>query len=101
MRKAFEKYEPSLMKSPNYGQEVVESWATGQILSLAAKEGNLGGSSGTDVTSQQIYDGLCKFKEETLGGLVPPLTFTKGKAHQVNRWFWMATRHASSPRPMA
>jgi branched-chain amino acid transport system substrate-binding protein len=34
---------------------------------------------GNTPTSQDIYNGLYSFKNETLGGLVPPVTFVKGK----------------------
>ncbi len=99
MRNAFEKYQPGLLTNPNYGEESVEAWVAGELLAAAAKGGHFGGTNGKNPTSQQIYDGLYAMKNNTLGGLAPPLTFTKGKSHPVNCWFWMATKDSKFTTP--
>ncbi len=60
---AFKKNQPSLMSSPNHNGEVDETWVSGP------------------------------FKDETPGGMAPPLTFTAGKANLTDCWFWMTTAH--------
>ena len=57
------------------------AWAAGQELVAAAKAG------GSSVTSASLLRGLNTFSGETLGGLVPPLTFAQGKPHEVNCYF--------------
>ena len=44
------------------------------------------GISGT-VTSDAIKQQLYKFKDETIGGLTPPLTFVSGQPNQVYCWY--------------
>ena len=40
-----------------------------------------------DVTSADLKDGLYQLKDETLGGLTPPLTFTQGRPTLINCYF--------------
>lgn len=94
---AFKKYQPGLMKDPNYNEEVVESWTAGQLLALAAKRGNLGQNG--SATSQQLYDGLYSMSKETLGGLAPDLSFTKDKANSIPCWFWQRTKNGKFTTP--
>jgi branched-chain amino acid transport system substrate-binding protein len=70
---AFDKYLPG--QSPD--QSVVEGWTSGKLFEQAvanvadkARAGN--------VTTEMIYDGLYKMKNETLDGLVPGATFNRG-----------------------
>ncbi len=86
---AFKKYQPSLMSSPNYNGEVDEAWVSGLMLAKAVEDG----SPGNTVTSAEILKGLHSFKDETLGGMAPPLTFTAGKPNLTDCWFWMTTAH--------
>jgi len=41
----------------------------------------------TALTSDSLKNALYQMKNETLGGLTPPLTFTRGKATLINCWF--------------
>jgi branched-chain amino acid transport system substrate-binding protein len=49
-------------------------WTAGKAFELAARN-----VSDTKPTSAEILEGLWSFKNETLGGLTHPLTFTKGQ----------------------
>lgn len=98
MTSAFKKYQPQIFKDPNYNEEVVESWVSGLLFTAAAKAGGLG-ANGADPTSQQLYDGLYKLNNETLGGMAPPLTFTQGKPNSVKCWFWMRTKNGKFTTP--
>lgn len=50
------------------------AWAAGQLLAKAVAS-----HLGAQPTSQDILDGLWTVKNETLGGLTPPVTFVKGQ----------------------
>jgi branched-chain amino acid transport system substrate-binding protein len=90
MTDAFNKYEPGLTTSVNYNSEVVASWATGLLLADAAKGGNLG--SNGEVTAEQFISGLQTIKNDTLGGVSPPLTFEAGQPNNsVHCWFLEGT----------
>jgi branched-chain amino acid transport system substrate-binding protein len=67
--------------APNVGDAGLGAlaWAAGQMLGLVGK--NLSASP----TSTELYDALWKVKNETLGGLTAPITFTKGEAPSVKR----------------
>lgn len=78
------KYAPSALTPANLDEEVVQSWASGIMLQTAAQ---LGGS-GT-VTSASLLKGLHSFKDQTLQGMAPPLTFNTA-GHQVNCWFYLS-----------
>jgi branched-chain amino acid transport system substrate-binding protein len=56
------------------------AWASGETLAQAAK----GLSS---VTRASLVSSLYTFKDETVGGLTPPLTFTKGQPKEVPCYF--------------
>ena len=55
----------------------------------AGRAGHLGATP----TAAQFTNGLESFKGETLGGLAPPLTFAKGKAHPVPCFFLMGIKN--------
>ena len=55
------------------------AWAQGRLLQAATR------TLGDEVTSAQILAGLSGLRGETLGGIVPPLTFPDGPHRDVNR----------------
>jgi branched-chain amino acid transport system substrate-binding protein len=78
---AFQRFGANVPEGPANSQ----SWAAGQLLRKAVE---LSGSS--DVTSQTILAGLWKIKDETLGGLTPPITFVQdAPAPTANCYFVM------------
>jgi branched-chain amino acid transport system substrate-binding protein len=52
------------------------SWAGGQEFAKAITNANVG--AGATATSDDVIKGLSMFNKETLGGIVPPLTFSDG-----------------------
>ena len=54
MNAAIDKYEPSLAKSPNFGEVVVEAWTSGLLFEDAAKAANLGNNA----TPARVIQGL-------------------------------------------
>jgi branched-chain amino acid transport system substrate-binding protein len=59
---------------------VIADWAGLQLIATAAA---VTIKAGTTPTSQDIYNGLYSFRGNTIGGLTPPLTYTKGKGTNV------------------
>jgi branched-chain amino acid transport system substrate-binding protein len=95
MLAAFKKYQPTLMSNPNYNGEVDEAWVSGLMLTKAVELGNPGAS----ITSKEILKGLHSFKNQTLGGMAPPLNYHPGKVNTTDCWFWMGTKNGQFNEP--
>ena len=67
---ALKQYAPSVQKSP----AVVNVWTAGVLLAEVARHGLPAG----EVTSADFFPGLYAIKNNTLGGMVAPLTFDEG-----------------------
>ena len=52
----------------------IQAWAGGKLFESAVKA-----APADDITSETVKDGLYKLKDETLDGLIGPVTFTPGK----------------------
>jgi branched-chain amino acid transport system substrate-binding protein len=91
MTQAFNKYDPGLTTNPDYNEQALSSWATGIMLTDAAKGGSFG-SSGS-ATSAQLTAGLHTIKNDTLDGLAPKLTFKAGQPNPIHCWFWETTKN--------
>jgi branched-chain amino acid transport system substrate-binding protein len=61
----------------------IGAWAAGQAFALAAQRAKLT----PDSTPAEVKQGLYTFKNETVGGLTPPLTYTKDKPAFTTCWF--------------
>lgn len=97
MLKAFRTYEPAMLASADYGETAVQSWVSGLLLDAAAKAGHLGVSGAP--TSQELLTGLYSLHNETLGGMVPPLTYKKGAVTAIDCWYWIATKNGKFVMP--
>jgi len=75
---ALAKYAPSQPVVP----PSMHVWTAGQLFKAAVLA-----SGSSNVTSSTVLAGLYKMKDQTLGGLTPPLTFTKGKVPMVDCFF--------------
>ena len=58
------------------GGQGANAWAQGKLLEAAA-----GKVAGAALTSAALIDGLDRLSGETLGGIIPPQSFPKGKPH--------------------
>jgi branched-chain amino acid transport system substrate-binding protein len=67
---AMTKYAPKLGDLQN--QYAAQTWIAGEMLRKAIEA-----SGSSTVTPQSVKTGLYTFKNETLGGIIPPVTFTK------------------------
>jgi branched-chain amino acid transport system substrate-binding protein len=81
-RHAIDKYAPQLNSNPQYVDDL-STWAAGKLFQAAAKAANIGPNS----TGADVKKGLYALKNETLGGLAPPLTYTPGKPAFVPCYF--------------
>jgi branched-chain amino acid transport system substrate-binding protein len=83
MQDALNKYAPGLVQSSAYAQDDIYPWVGGKLFEAAAKAAKLTPSS----TPADVKKGLYALKNETLGGLSAPLTFTPGKPAFVPCYF--------------
>jgi branched-chain amino acid transport system substrate-binding protein len=84
MYAALAKYAPGVTTGPNFGEVVIQTWAAGVELQLAAEAGHLSATP----TAAEITNGVYALPQgTTLGGLSPPISFHKGKTTS-NRCFY-------------
>jgi branched-chain amino acid transport system substrate-binding protein len=94
---ALQKYQPSVLSSPNYGEEVTQAYISGMLFADAAKAGKVGVNG--PPTAAQVLDGLYSLQGDTLGGTSPPLTFKGGQPNPINCWYWIATSNGQFTTP--
>jgi branched-chain amino acid transport system substrate-binding protein len=75
---ALKKYE----KGKPVNASSIEGWAAGKLFQAA-----VAASGSKTVTPTTVLDGLYSLKGDTLGGIAPPLTFTKGSAATIPCFF--------------
>ena len=80
---AVNKYYPGMLTSSSFAYDAFYAWTAGKLFEAAAKAANLGPTS----TPADVKKGLYALKNETLGGLAPPLTFTPNKPFFGVCWF--------------
>jgi branched-chain amino acid transport system substrate-binding protein len=81
-RTAMAKYYPGAV----LGSLSQTSWVTGKLMERIAKD------FGDSVTSQDFVRGLYALQGETLGGIIPPLTYIPGKGSEENSLCVVPTR---------
>jgi branched-chain amino acid transport system substrate-binding protein len=79
-RTALKKYIPSLGNEDSPAPQY--AWIAGQLFEKAVEA-----EPNKPITSASITRGMYTLKNETLGGLTPPLTFIKKKSPQINCYF--------------
>jgi branched-chain amino acid transport system substrate-binding protein len=79
MQAAFAKYSPGLTSDAAFGATATIGWSAGTVFATVAKTAGLTPSS----SQTAIIAALDTVKNDTFGGLTPPLTYTAGKAAQV------------------
>jgi branched-chain amino acid transport system substrate-binding protein len=97
MTQAFNQYDPSLPKLPEYGDLSTQQWATGLLIAEAAKAGNVGTSS--PLTAAALLNGMYTLHSTNLGGMTPTLTFVQGQANANKCWFWVAIQNGKYGMP--
>jgi branched-chain amino acid transport system substrate-binding protein len=79
MQAAISKYSPSVLTSSSFGATATIGWAAGTVFATVAKSAGLTPSS----SQTAIIAALDTVKNDTFGGITPPLTYTAGKPAQV------------------
>jgi branched-chain amino acid transport system substrate-binding protein len=97
MNKALKKYAPKILTDVNYGELPMETWVAGKMFQAAAAAGHLGVKGAA--TSAELIKGLDSLHGDTLGGLAPPLTFTAGKPHPVDCWYYALLKNGKYSTP--
>jgi branched-chain amino acid transport system substrate-binding protein len=87
MRAAFQQYDPSLLKLPEYGDLSTQQWTTGLLITAGAQAGGVGAAN--PLTAAAMLNGLYTLHSTNLGGMTPTMTFTKGKAQENKCWVWV------------
>jgi branched-chain amino acid transport system substrate-binding protein len=77
------KYDPSIVSNSAWNDSVIWPFAGLQLFRVAATTQKLSPSS----TPADVMSGLYALKDETLGGIAPPLSYAKGKPTSINCWF--------------
>jgi branched-chain amino acid transport system substrate-binding protein len=72
---------------------VETTWAAGLVFQAAAA------NAGNSPTSRTILAALNSFKDQTLGGFSPPLTFISGKAHSVPYYYYLQIKNGKWVAP--
>ncbi|HET6509073.1 MAG TPA: ABC transporter substrate-binding protein [Baekduia sp.] len=86
--KAMDQYAPGIKDRPEYNPSNASVWGAAEVFRVAAERGKVTPTS----TPAAVLNGLYTFKDETVDGLVPPLTYTKGKNNLVGCYFLSAIK---------
>lgn len=85
MNAAVDKYYPGLRSNVNeWSEYALQTWTAGLLIEDAVKGSGIG-TSGTP-SAATMLQGLNSIKNDTLGGMSPPLTFSSPQ-HKVDCWF--------------
>lgn len=80
-RDAMSKYASGILEASESSSTGTFAWAAAQLISAAAAKVT------TEITGKSLHEALYTLNGETLGQLVPPLTYTKGQISTVNCYF--------------
>jgi branched-chain amino acid transport system substrate-binding protein len=90
---AINKYAPAGTLT-QWGPGLTQPWVSMELFKAAV----LAGGSGP-VTSESIKNGLYSLKDDTLGGLAPPLTFTVGQVNLQDCYFVLGISNGKFTAP--
>jgi branched-chain amino acid transport system substrate-binding protein len=88
-QQAMKKYTTINFKTVEEAFNAPAAWASGLMLQKAIQ---LSGATGNP-TSANILAGLKKFKAQTLGGFIPPVTFTNPRNKVSNCFYVITVKH--------
>jgi branched-chain amino acid transport system substrate-binding protein len=71
---ALSTFAPGIRQTPEFNASNSSVWSAAEVFKLAAERADVT----PDATSDEVLDGLYTFEAETLGGLTPPLTYSRG-----------------------
>ena len=90
---ALNKYQPTLLSSPNFGEGAMQQWSMGVLFQDALKAA--APAAGATVTGAVVKKGLYHLPSgDTLGGIAPEaIHFTKGVPANFPCWFYMSAKN--------
>jgi branched-chain amino acid transport system substrate-binding protein len=83
---ALNKYAPGALSSPEYNEYVQILWAGMQMFAAAAKAANIGPNS----SSADLVNGLYSLHDETLGGLIGPVTYNRADTSHADGCYFVS-----------
>jgi branched-chain amino acid transport system substrate-binding protein len=86
---AMQQYAPGSLTNPEMGAYVQDGWAGMQMFAAVAKAGGIGPTS----TAADVLSALYKVKDETLGGLIGPVTYTKNGSAPLQKCYFVSLLH--------
>ena len=96
MDSAVKKYSgASVLTNSNYNELAAEAWMSGKEIQAAVTAAKVSGAP----TSAEIVKGLDSFHDQTLDGLAPNLTYTAGKPHPVDCWYYALLKNGKYSTP--
>jgi branched-chain amino acid transport system substrate-binding protein len=95
MYSALAKYSPGTASNPEFSGTVGAAWVDGIAIQKAIQLAK----PGTNVTSADVLKGFYAFHGETLGGLVGPVTFHKGKVASNHCAFYLGVKDGKFVAP--
>jgi branched-chain amino acid transport system substrate-binding protein len=95
MQAAIKQYSPATATSAAFGATAVIGWAAGTVFATVAKTANLT----PDSSQSAVIAALDTVKDNTFGGITPPLTYTAGQAAQVPCSFVVGISHGQWTEP--
>jgi branched-chain amino acid transport system substrate-binding protein len=89
MYSALAKYAPGTASNQDFSGLAAGAWVDGIMIQTALQQSH----SGKALTAADVSNGLYKFHGETLGGLIPPTTFHKGKVSASSCAFFLGIKN--------
>jgi branched-chain amino acid transport system substrate-binding protein len=83
---AIQQYSPGMLTNPGYNAYVQDAWTGMQMFKTAAQAAKIGPNS----TSADLLNGLYALHNETLGGLIGPVTYSKSAKSQVANCYFVS-----------
>jgi branched-chain amino acid transport system substrate-binding protein len=89
---AMQQYATQSLNSPEMGAYVQDGWAGMQMFAAAAKAAGIGPTS----TPAEMVNALYQVKDETLGGLIGPVTYSKSDAMPLAKCYFATLLHGGA-----
>ena len=94
---AFQKYQPSVLASPQYSALGPILWNTGLLIAQGAQVGGVGSTN--PLTGTALVNGIYTMHTTDLGGMTYPLTFVRGQVNQKHCWYWAGIKNGQWDLP--
>lgn len=96
MYSVLKQYAPGVTTNANFSDAIVLEWASLQLFALGAKAGHLGATP----TTTELKNGLWSLKNETVGGLSAPVTYSQQHGNSIRCFFELAIQNGQYVAPV-